>query len=155
MATKLITEILTEINEDATTIVKYKDNGALRLIFEHAFDPAKKFVLPDGDPPFKQDAAPIGMSPANLFMEARKLYVFCRQDLNAVRRETLFIQLLENLHPSEAKMLLALKEQKLTKLYPKITHKLVAENFSTVPAPVVKEKKEPKKEQAPETGAKS
>jgi hypothetical protein len=155
MATKLITEILTEINEDATTIVKYKDNGALRLIFEHAFDPAKKFVLPEGDPPFKQDAAPIGMSPANLFMEARKLYVFCRQDLNAVRRETLFIQLLENLHPSEAKMLLALKEQKLTKLYPKITHKLVSENFPTVPAPVAKEKKETKKEQAPETGAKS
>jgi hypothetical protein len=155
MATKLITEILTEINEDSSTIVKYKDNGALRLIFEHAFDPTKKFILPDGEPPFKQDAAPIGMSPANLFMEARKLYVFCRQDLNPVRRETLFIQLLENLHPSEAKMLLALKDQKLTKLYPKITHKLVAENFPSIPAPVVKEKKETKKEQAPVSGAKS
>lgn len=154
MATKLITEILTEINETPAAIEKHKNNGALRLIFEHAFDPIKKFVLPEGDPPFKHDAAPIGMSPANLYMEARKLYVFCRADLKATRRETLFIQLLENLHPSEAKLLLALKDQALPKLYPKIDHKMVSEVFPNVPAPVAKEKREAKKAQAP-SGAKS
>ena len=152
MATKLVTEMLSEINSDPTTIVKYKDNGALRLIFEHAFDPNKKFFLPEGDPPFKEDAAPIGMSPANLHMEARKLYVFCREDLNKVRRESLFIQLLENVHPSEAKLILAIKDQKLTKMYPKITQKLVSETFPSIPAPEIKEKKT-KNLQAPATGA--
>ena len=152
MATKLVTEMLSEINSDPSTITKYKDNGALRLIFEHAFDPNKKFFLPEGDPPFKEDAAPIGMSPANLHMEAKKLYVFCRADLNKLRRESLFIQLLEGLHPLESKLILAVKDQKLTKMYPKITQKLVSETFPTVPAPAVKEKKA-KNSQAPATGA--
>jgi hypothetical protein len=126
----------------------------LRLIFEHAFDPNKKFFLPEGDPPFKEDAAPIGMSPANLHMEAKKLYVFCRADLNKLRRESLFIQLLEGLHPFESKLILAIKDQKLTKMYPKITQKLVSETFSSVPAPApaTKEKKV-KNSQAPTSGA--
>jgi hypothetical protein len=154
MATKLITEILSEIDKDPVKINSFKDNGALRLIFEHAFDPAKKFVLPEGEPPYKQDAAPIGMSPANLYMEARKLYVFCRADLTAIRRETLFIQLLENVHPSEAKLLLAIKEQNITKMYPNITHKMVSDTWATIPAPVEKGKPQStKKSSAPKNGA--
>lgn len=152
MATKYITEILDDINSDPTKIVNYKDNAALRLVLEHAFDPAKKFILPDGDPPYKEDKAPQGMSPSNLHMEAKKLYVFCRADLNPVRRESLFIQLLEGSHPTEAKLLLAIKDQKITKVYPKVTHKLVSEVWSSIPAPVVKEKT-PKKSVAPENGA--
>jgi hypothetical protein len=150
--TKLLTEILAEINENPALLEKHRTNGALRLLFEHAFDPAKKFILPEGDPPFKPDAAPIGMSPANLHMEMKKLYVFCRADLTAVRRETLFIQLLENVHPSEAKLMLAVKDQKLTKMFPKITHKAVSDIWENIPAPVAKEKKS-KNSQAPASGA--
>jgi len=149
---KYITEILQEINTDPKKIEQYKGNGALRLIFEHAFLEEKKFALPEGDPPFKKDAAPIGMTPANLYQETRKLYIFCRTDLKQLRKETLFVQLLENIHPLEAELVLAIKDQKLTKLYPKITHKLVAE-AGFIPAPVVKEKKA-KNLKAP-TGAES
>jgi hypothetical protein len=151
---KYITEILDEINSDPKKIEQYKSNAALRFIFEHAFLPEKKFELPEGDPPFKKDSAPIGMTPANLYQEVRKLYVFCRKDLTAIRRETLFVQLLENLHPSEAELVLAIKDQKLTKKYPKITHKLVAE-AGFIPAPPAKESKA-KNSKAPEpTGADS
>lgn len=149
---KYITEILQEINTDPKKIEQYKGNGVLRLIFEHAFLEEKKFALPEGDPPFKKDAAPIGMTPANLYQETRKLYIFCRTDLKPLRKETLFVQLLENIHPLEAELVLAIKDQKLTKLYPKITHKLVAE-AGFIPAPVVKEKKA-KNLKAP-TGAES
>jgi hypothetical protein len=48
--------------------------------------------------------------------------------------------LLEGVHPEEAKVLIAIKDQKLTKLYPKITHKLVSD-AGIIPAPVAKEKK--------------
>jgi hypothetical protein len=152
MSSKLITELLEDINADTSNIEKYKDSGALKLLFEHAFNPEKKFNLPEGDPPFKADAAPIGMSPGNLHMEMRKLYIFCREDLTPLRRETLFIQLLENVHPSEAKVVLAVKEQKLTKLYPKITHKLVYEAGMVSVEPPTKGKST-KKSVAPETGA--
>jgi hypothetical protein len=133
---KFIVEILDEINQDPSTIVKYKDNGALKLLFQHAFDPASKFVLPEGTPPYKEDAAPLGMSPANFTMEMRRLYVFCRADLEKVRRESLFISLLEGLHPSEAKVLIAIKDQNLSVLYPKITHKLAFNNGLVTVAPV-------------------
>jgi hypothetical protein len=154
MATKLITELLDEINKEPSSVIKYKDNGALRILFDYAFDPQKKFNLPDGDPPFKEDPAPIGMSPGNLHMEMRKLYIFCRKDLTDLRRETLFIQLLENVHPSEAKLLLAIKDQKLTKMYPKITHKLVHE-AGLIAVPPAKKESVAKKAAAPNDGATS
>jgi hypothetical protein len=46
---------------------------------------------------------------------------------------------LENVHPSEADVILAVKNQKLTKLYPKITAKVVAD-AGFIPAPQKKEK---------------
>jgi len=122
---KYIPELLEDINKDPKLLEENKNSAVLKLIFEHAFIPEKKFILPEGNPPFKEDAAPLGMSPANLMMEVKKLYVFCREDLTPIRRETLFINLLENIHPSEAKLLLAIKDQKLTKLYKKITRKAV------------------------------
>lgn len=140
MATKYIVEILEEVNGDTSTLEKYKTNAALKFIFEYAFLPEKKFDLPEGDPPFKPDAAPIGMSPANFTQETKKLYVFTKErPLKSVRREQLFIQLLENVHPSEAKLLLAVKDQKLNKLYKNITAKLAAE-YGFIPA-VEKKKK--------------
>lgn len=148
---KYVTEMLDEINNDPTTIVKYKDSAALKLLFEYAFNPANKFVLPDGDPPYKEDAAPMGMSPANLVMELKKLYVFCRADLTAIRRETLFVQLLENVHPTEAKLLLAVKDQDLTNLYKNITHKLVYDVGLVSVEPVEKERK--KRGRPPRVGA--
>ena len=149
--TKYITEILTEINEEPKKLVAYRDSAALRILFEYAFDPAKKFILPEGDPPYKPDAAPIGMSPANIYQELKKFYVFCRKDLTPIRRETLFIQLLENVHPSEAKLLLAVKAQTLSKLYPKITHKAVydAGFIPASPPSTAKKETKVKNEQAP------
>ena len=136
---KYVTQMLEAVNADPKTIQQYKDDAALKLIFEYAFDPAKKMVLPEGEPPFKPSAEPMGMTPTNLFSELRRMYVFCRADLKPLKRESLFISLLEGVHPDEAKMLIAVKDQKLTKMYPKITHKLVAD-VGIVPAPVKKEK---------------
>ena len=126
---KYITEILKEINTDPTSISKYRENNAIRFIFQYAFIPEKRFDLPEGEPPFKKDAAPLGMSPANFAQETRRLYIFTKErELPKVRRETLFIQLLEALHPDEAKVLIAIKDQKLEELYPNITVDLLADS---------------------------
>jgi len=124
---KYLTEVLEEINADPKTIEKYKNDVALKMLLEYAYLPEKKFDLPEGEPPYKPDDAPIGMSPANLRMEIKRLYIFKREDLKPLRREQLFINLLESVHPDEAKLLLAVKEQKLNKLYKKVTRKVVEE----------------------------
>lgn len=145
MATKLLTEILEEVNKEPTSLAKYRDNMALKFIFQYAFIPEQKFDLPEGAPPFKEDSAPLGMSKANLMMETKKLYIFTKQkELNKVRKEQLFIQLLENVHPSEAKMLVAVKDQKLNKLYKKVTADLAAD-YGFIPRQTQNEETTPKK----------
>lgn len=148
---KYLPELLTEINDDPKLLEKLKGDAALTLLFRHAFDPSKKFLLPEGDPPYKPDAAPIGMSMGILRQELKRFYVFCRADLPAIRREDLFIQLLEGVHPSEAELLLAVKDQTLSKKYKKITHKLVYDLGFVQAPPPEKKPKEPKAKKS--TGA--
>lgn len=145
MATKYIPEILEEVNKEPTALAKYRDNAALKFIFQYAFIPEQKFDLPEGAPPFKEDPAPLGMSPANFIMETKKLYIFTKaKELNKVRKEHLFIQLLENIHPSEAQVLIAVKDQKLNKLYKKVTANLAAD-YGFIPRQVKNEESAPKK----------
>jgi hypothetical protein len=128
---KYITEVLKQINDDVslfqTTFKKVGNGGPLATMFKHAFTSEGKFLLPDGEPPYKPNPNPIGMTPAIFQQEIRKWYVFCRRDLSAAKRETIFVQLCEALHPSEAKILIAVKDQKLTELYPNITRSVVAD----------------------------
>lgn len=128
MATKLFFEILEDVNSDVSTLTgKYANQGALKLLFGHAFDPEKKFILPETDPPYKEDKHPLGMAPTTLLHEVKRLYVFTRADLTKLKRESLFIDLLEAIDKNDAKILLAVKNQQLDKLYPKITKKVVAD----------------------------
>lgn len=142
MSTKYITEVLKELNDDVsllkTTYKRTGDNGLLEILFRHAYIPAAKFVLPASNPPFKVNASPLGMTPALFVQEIRKFNIFTRRDINNTKRELLFIQTLENIHPSEAKILLAIKDQELYKLYPNLTHKVIAE-AGYIPAQVAAE----------------
>ena len=124
---KYVTQMLEEINSDPKAIEIFKGDAVLKLIFEYAFNEDKKMILPEGTPPYKPAAEPLGMTPTNLFSEMRRLYVFCRADLTKLKREGLFISMLEGCHPSEAEVLIAVKDQTLHKKYPKITRKLVTD----------------------------
>ena len=113
--------MLEKINNDPTLITDYAGDAVLKGIFENAFDPELKWDLPEGEPPFKPTPEPMGMTPTNLFQEIRRFYIFRRPDLNNLRRESLFIELMEGVHPDEAKVLVAIKDQDLQSLYPKIS----------------------------------
>jgi hypothetical protein len=140
---KYLTEMLKEINDDPSKIDSFKNEFLLKVVFAHAFLPNFKMLLPEGEPPFKPADQPVGMTDTNLFVEAKRMYVFCRADLTPIKRESLFIGLLEGIHPTEAAVLIAVKDQQLQKMYPKITWKLVSD-AGIIPAPEKKEKKEAK-----------
>jgi hypothetical protein len=136
---KYLPEMLQEINNDPKAIENYKTDFLFKVICAHNFLEDYKMDLPEGEPPFKPASEPLGMTPTNLFTDAKRFYVFCRKDLQPLKRESLFISMLEGVHPDEAKILIAIKDQKLTKLYPKITHKLVSD-AGIIPAPVKAQK---------------
>ena len=142
---KYLPEMLDAINKDPKTVVQYKDDFLLKVIAAHSFLPDYKMILPEGEPPFKKSDEPLGMTPTNLFNECKRFYVFCRKDLTALKRESLFISMLEGVHPSEAKILIAVKDQQLGKLYPKITWKLISD-AGIIPAPKEDTKRKKTKE---------
>jgi len=129
MRYRYIPEQLEAINTDTTKIHEFKEDGALKLLFKYAFEPEYKFLLPEGDPPFTPDPNEIGETHGLLKPEIRKLYVYTKENPNMepFKREMHFIRLLSDIHISEAKILLAIKDQNLGKLYPNITHQLVKE----------------------------
>lgn len=115
--------MLTRFN-DGDTLTLLKESAAdeaLKMVFGYGFIPKGKWVLPEGIPPHKEDAAPPGMSPSNLWKETRSFERFTRTDLSNTKRELMFIQLLENIHPTEAKLVIAIKDQSIPELYPNIT----------------------------------
>lgn len=135
---KYVTELFKEINEDPSLLMStYKKNGnggPLAILFKHAFTAEGKFLLPDGTPPYKPTPNPQGMTAAIFQQEISKFYVFCRSDLTPAKRETMFVQLAEAIHPTEAAILFAIKDQTLTSLYPNITRKLAADAGFIPPA---------------------
>lgn len=128
---KYVNEVLKEINDDPSLLEStYKKNGVnspLEIIFKHAFIKEEKFNLPGpGVPPYKASVQPLGLSPTNIRSELKKFALFKRPDVSRTKREQFFIEMLEGVHPEEAKVLIAIKDQNLTNLYPNITAKVVA-----------------------------
>ena len=66
--------------------------------------------------------------------EARHFYRFLKggdPGLNAIRRETMFINILQGLHPLEAEIICLIKDKKLSDKY-KITKEIVSEAYSDI-----------------------
>jgi hypothetical protein len=117
-----IGEVLKDLNEGGD-IFKYIENNGLKAVLEYSFNPDLKFQLPEGAPPYKESVQPEGMSQTNFYTTLRQWYVFTKgsKDVTRARREYLFIQLLEGLSPTEAKLMLAIKDQQLQREYPNLT----------------------------------
>ena len=71
---------------------------------------------------------------ASIRKEYTKFYNFLKggnDKLSSLRRETMFIQMLEGLHPEEAKIICLVKDKNLTEKY-KLTKEIVAEAFPDI-----------------------
>ena len=44
---KYVTQMLDEIQADPKVIESYKTDAVLKILFEYAFEPAKKMILPE------------------------------------------------------------------------------------------------------------
>lgn len=104
---------------------QYRD--AIGIVLRFALDPEIKFLLPDSDPPYQ----PCETNEAHgmLYTEARRLYLFVEggnPNLPQLRRETIFVQLLEGVDKEDAKLLLAMKNKTLPY---GITEDLIREAF--------------------------
>jgi hypothetical protein len=75
-----------------------------------------------------------GRTKTSLRIEYKNLYHFVKggnNSLSNVRREIMFINLLQGLHPKEAEVLILTKDKKVTDKY-KITFEIVKEAFPDI-----------------------
>lgn len=90
------------------------DNTAIRTVLKFCFDPAIVWALPEGDPPYKPCEYPNLEN--MLYSEARRLYLFVEggnPNLKTLKRESMFIDLLQCITPEDAKLLVSIKDKKL------------------------------------------
>ena len=115
-------------------ILREYDDLALKAILIWNFDPTAISVLPEGPVPYKENEVPIGTDHTSLRREWKNLYHLIKggnDTLSSLRRETMFIQMLEGLHPEEAKIICLVKDKNLTEKY-KLTQDIVAEAFPDI-----------------------
>lgn len=135
---QLISEILQRVSsaktkEEKIKILKNYDTPALRTVLIWNFDSKVESALPPGEVPYKPNDAPIGTEHGRLTHEWRKFNHFVKgvSNLPGLKRETMFIQLLESLHSSEAEVLCLLKDKQLHKKY-RLTKAVVQEAFPEI-----------------------
>ncbi len=137
MPTKSLHSIFSE-NEKITTknarMKHLRENytPAMGAVLEFTFNSLNKWLLPDGKPPYKENETPWD-NQGQLHHEVRRFYLFtdgpsdAQRNLSQIRREQLYIDMLENLPAEEAKILLGMKDGKLP--YKGLTKKFVMECF--------------------------
>lgn len=99
--------------EEKVKCLMANDMVPIRTILRCVFDPSIKFLLPTGDAPYTPSSEDQGNT---LYSEARRLYLFVEggnPNLTQVRREDLFLALLQTLNAEDAKLLVAMKDKKL------------------------------------------
>lgn len=114
--------------EEKINFLRNNNSPALQIILKYAYDPSIVWDLPEGAPPYTP--CPYPAQEMRLMAEARRLYLFVKggnPNLTKIKRESLYIELLESVHPSDAVLLNAVKDKKIP--YKGITAKLVKEAF--------------------------
>ena len=115
-------------------ILREYDDLALKAILIWNFDPTAISVIPSGPVPYKENEVPVGTDHTSLRREWKNLYHFLKggnDSLSTMRRETMFIQMLEGLHPEEAKIICLVKDKDLESRY-KITYDMVQQAYPDI-----------------------
>lgn len=145
----LISEVLQRVSNAKTKaqkveILKEYKSPALTKVLLCNFAKSIAFVFPSGESPYTPLDRPKGVEHQVLFTEQRLLDKFITKTVNGVtyygcsgttkpnlpqlKKENMWIQILESLHSDEAEVLDLIKDKKLTSRY-KITKQNVIEAF--------------------------
>jgi len=136
MARKLISEVLAEAGkivqrEERIKFLRLNKSPGLTDILRINYDDSIVSVLPLGAPSYKQDDAPKGYEYTILNKAYTQFKYFFKGPVSSgmkpLKREGLFLNLLESLNPEEAELLIAAKDKKMKSKG--ITKRLVNDTF--------------------------
>ena len=134
-----IHEILELVRQQKTAVKKIEvlqeyRTEALTAVLIWNFDNSVVSLVPEGDVPYEKNDVPVGTDHTSLRKEWKNLYHFVQggnATLSTMRRESMFIQMLEGLHPSEAEIICLVKDKRLNSKY-KMTKSIVEKAFPDI-----------------------
>ncbi len=109
-----------DTKEKKVSVLREYQNDALKSLLIWNFDSSVISVLPSGEVPYRPNESPLGTDHSSLRREYKNLYHFVKggnDSLSTIRRETIFIQILESLHPDESEILVLVKDKNLQSKY--------------------------------------
>ena len=134
----LMHEVLQKVSNAKTkkekiALLKEYNTQALRSLFIINFDDTVISMLPPGNVPYTPNDAPEGTEHTLLEKEARLLHHFFKggSNVSQVKREQMFVQMLEGLNKGEAEALIKAKDKQIGKRW-KITKAAVSEAFPAI-----------------------
>lgn len=136
----LISEILRKVSNAKTKkekvdLLKKHNSTALRQLMVINFDESIVSELPEGEVPYTPNDAPVGTDHTRLESEYKGLYRFFKGGdprLKSLKRESMFVQLLEGLSAEEAELLCLVKDGKLGDKYKRITKAVISEAYPSI-----------------------
>jgi len=148
--------------EEKRQVLADRDNFATRALLQLNYHPDVKWHLPAGAPPYTPGQV-ADSTPNSLHFEVKKLDYYVDpspHDLPMLRRESMFVELLERVDPNDAKLIIAVKDRKLS--YKGLSYKLVKDTWPDLlpdieekeDTPPVKKQKVVKKGVTPTTNSK-
>ena len=134
----LISEVLRKVSNAKTkkekiALLQKHNSQALRSLLIWNFDESVISMVPDV--PYTPNDAPVGTDHTRLEQESKGFYRFVKggQDsLKSLKRESMFVQLLEGLAAEEAELLCLIKDGQLNTKYKRITKAVVQEAFPAI-----------------------
>ena len=128
--------------EEKRQLLTDRDNFATRALLQLNYHPDVKWHLPPGKPPYTPGQV-ADSTPNSLHFEVKKLDYYVDpspHDLPMLRRESMFVELLERVDPNDAKLITAVKDRKLS--YKGLSYKLVKDTWPDL-LPDIEEKEDP------------
>ena len=132
--------------EEKRQILKDRENFATKAILQLNYHPDVKWKIPKGAPPYTPNE---NQADASLHYEVKKLDYYVDpspHNLPMLRREAMFVQLLERLTPKDAKLLIDMKDKKIS--YKGLSYKLVRDTWPDLLPEIEEEKSESKSKEA-------
>lgn len=115
--------------EERIAVLKNNNCLAIRDILRASFDDSIVFTLPKGIPNYRDSLSKEGIAPTNLLRCTTQFSYFVKggkgDELKPARRETMFLRLLEGIHPLDAKIVCAMKDKRLHEEYTTFSKELV------------------------------
>ena len=136
----LLSEILRKVSNAKTKkekidLLRKHNTPALRQLLIWNFDESVVSMIPEGEVPYTPNDAPVGTDHTRLEQEYRGFYRFVKggQDrLPSLKRESMFVQLLEGLSAEEAELVCLVKDKKLNQKYKRITKTVISEAYPNI-----------------------